>query len=660
MRTLIQSFGGELSLDVKTLPDISKNLSSILVGQRFLVVLDDMCEKFEKQWDALYTTLSQGAPGSVVLITTQNQAFANRVGTFGHIELTPLVWEIFWELFKHFAFGNTEIPQIKRSLLEKIGTEIARKLHGLPLAAKIIGKILNRNIDDLDEWRRIARSEWWDMPEDDERSKILPFIGVSYQHLGPNLRKCFAYCSLFPRNSSIEKDRLVQMWIAQNFINPNDVNGDREMEDVGRKWFDKLVAMSIFQPAGDNKGFVMPSLMHDLAGIASSGECFFLRDRSQKIPESVRHLAVAPEDVEVVKKIREHKKLLSFLYFGSQMDGIDIAINNILCELDGLRVLDLSNLHMRKKTPPSAIRNMPHLRFLDLSSTGIEKLTHSRFDHYHLQSLHIQECQLLKLPRSINQLIRIRHLNANVETIALISGIGQLADLQELDEYRVGVREGHKITELKNLGKLTGHLKVNCCANIKSRDEAEQARLVDKKKLNSVKICWSSAQREAEIDMKILDGLKPYRDIKELIIEGYMGSSFPHWMKEMNDFSNLQTLRLFSCIKIGVLPLLGENSSLSTLEIENNSALREVPLHHFSASLKVLKIVNCRNLILSGESLSHLTSLSLLHVINCRVRTSFNINGLLLLEDLVLKNCPGLSIQGDLKSLKKLKNLALG
>ncbi|KAJ4783709.1 Disease resistance protein (CC-NBS-LRR class) family [Rhynchospora pubera] len=311
MLKLIQSLGGNLRLDVLALEDVSRNLSSIISGVRFLVVLDDLFEKIECQWDAIHTTLSHGAPGSVVLITTQNQAFANRVATFGHITLNPLKPEIFWKLFKHFAFGDVVIAKDKKNSLKLIGKQIACKLHGLPLAAKIIGKLLRRNIDEH-EWRRISRSEWWEIPEG--KSQILPSIGVGYQHLDLCLRQCFAFCSVFPRNSLIEKDRLVQMWIAQNFI-PFDINGARP-EDVGRQWFHQLVELSFFQAAGDYKGYVIPNLMHDLAVIVSSDECFYLTDQSQKIPQSVRHLAVDTKNIEVVKGIHKHKNIRSFFYFG--------------------------------------------------------------------------------------------------------------------------------------------------------------------------------------------------------------------------------------------------------------------------------------------------------------------------------------------------------
>ncbi|KAJ3705721.1 hypothetical protein LUZ61_009426 [Rhynchospora tenuis] len=67
-------------------------------------------------------------------------------------------------------------------------------------------------------------------------------------------------------NSLIDKNRLVQMWIAQNFIH-HDRNDARKMEDIGREWFDKLVEMSFFQLAGDYNGYLIPNLMHDLAVI---------------------------------------------------------------------------------------------------------------------------------------------------------------------------------------------------------------------------------------------------------------------------------------------------------------------------------------------------------------------------------------------------------
>ncbi|KAJ4801167.1 Disease resistance protein (CC-NBS-LRR class) family [Rhynchospora pubera] len=745
MLKLIKSLRPDLVLDLLTLEDISKILFFIINGKRFLVVLDDMCEKIENQWDDLYETLSVCGPGSVVLITTQNRAFANRVGTFSPLVLDILEPEILWELLKNIVFGDMDISEEKRKNLEHIGKQISDKLHGLPLAAKIIGKLLRDKINEKN-WRTISRNEWWNMPEG--RSQILPSVAIGYQHLDLCLRQYFAYCSVFPRNSLIDKDRLVQMWIAQNFIHHNS-NDVRKMEDIGREWFDKLVEMSFFQLAGDYNGYVIPNLMHDLAVIVSSDDCFYLTDRSNEIREGVRHLSVDTQNLNVLQQIPERNHIHSFFYFGfPHVDGMLSTINKILCNMKSLRVLDLSYLHMdakdantRKgiqnfqgvldlsffnfetKEPPKAIQNLTHLRFLDLSSTGIAELSHSFLnDHYHLQSLHIRqpkstwEFQFVKLPRSINKLINLRHLNADEDTIAQISGIGQLVYLQELDEYRVSEKEGHKITELKNLRELSGCLAIRNCENVRSKEEAEQARLGDKENLNSVKLYWGEERRGSNImDKEILDGLKPHEGVTELEIFFYKGISFPDWMTDSSLLLNLQTIRLESCTNLQALPPLGQLPSLkclelshldsvilidhclygsnerafpalthftcdflkscgewtqptnvssffprlSTLQIDHNDALRKVPFHCFSASLTALMLNGCDNLNSLAVSLHHLTSLNLLYIHDYSVSISLNTNALMLLEDLVLEDCPGLSIEGDLQSLTKLKRLEI-
>jgi Leucine-rich repeat (LRR) protein len=536
-------------------------------------------------------------------------------------------------------------------------------------------------------------------------------IGLGYEHLDPCLRQCFAFCSVFPRNSIIEKERLIQIWMALNYI-PQDNRGVSP-EDVGRQWFDKLVEMSFFQLAGDDKGYAMPDLMHDLAVVVSSDECFYLDEESLKVPPGTRHLAVDTKNLEVVKGIQKYKHLRSFFYFGlCHVDGMYSTINETLCTLDSIRVLDLSYFEMETKEPPTAIQNLTHLRFLDLSSTGIEVLN-SPIDHYHLQSLQIKKCQYLKLPKDINKLINLRHLNVDVEAIAQISGIGKLTNLQELVHYTVGKQEGHKVSELKNLREIKGRIKIDLCENIKSKDDAMQAKLADKKYLNFIEVCWSTWSRESNIDMEILEALKPHEHINGLTITGYMGSSFPDWVMQIRRFEHLQSLFLITCVRIKVLPPLGELPSLIYLHIDGLDniklidhnlygnkqtvfpalrnftfvgkhcekwteaqsryfipsltclefvscfVMKEVPLHCFGASLKVLKIRECHGLLSLERSVNRLSCLTHLQISHTRVSIYLKFSDLMSLEELCLKDCPELSTAGDVQSLSSLKRLEI-
>jgi NB-ARC domain/Rx N-terminal domain len=725
LRKIIRSLQSTQELQEMTIQDLSSHISTINSGVRFLIVLDNMFELDEDQWDILYISLSHGVPGSVILITTQNQAFANRVGTFGHIALTPLEWSVFWKLFKNFSLGDVDIAQENRKSLKSIGKQIAQKLRGLPLAAKVIGKLLKSNLD-VEYWMSISESEWWQIPEG--RGQILPSVGLVYQFLDPSLRQCFAYCSLFPKNFLLDKDRIVQMWIAHNFIRPDDT--DRRLEDIGEQWFEKLVKATFFEPECDaeldqipfdpvpsnKKCYVMHDLMHDLAVIVSSGECFYLTDNSPEIPSTVRHIAVDTKEPDKLRAIRKCKHLRTLLYFGScQVDEFYSAINDTLSKLNSIRVLDLSHLNMGKELkPPRAIRNLQHLRFLDLSCTRIEALKCSSLNHYHLQALHIQDCIFRRPPRGVDKLLNLRHLHANVETIALISHIGKLTDLQQLEVYTVGNEEGHKITELENLSEIRGPLRILNCENIINQDEAMHAELNKKKHLSVVGLSWNSEFSGHTTDIDILENLRPHNNIKDLSISNYMGSLLPNWMMQMSNFPILQKVHISSCKWIKFLPPFGHlpclkflhieglssvklvNYSfyggnqkvypslkyfifsslssceiwteakvkeffpcLSALTIKDSKVLREVPLHRFSASLKSLKLGECDRLNSLGNSLQKLTFLTHLSIGNSGVFLSLDLHYLRLLQLLSLEECPELNIEGKLQSLSHLKRLEI-
>ncbi|KAM3302868.1 hypothetical protein P3S67_013898 [Capsicum chacoense] len=74
-----------------------------------------------------------------------------------------------WFLFKRHAFEN--IDPMEHLELVKVAKQIAAKCKGLPLALKTLAGML-RSESDIERWRRILRSEIWDLPNND----ILPAL----------------------------------------------------------------------------------------------------------------------------------------------------------------------------------------------------------------------------------------------------------------------------------------------------------------------------------------------------------------------------------------------------------------------------------------------------------------------------------------------------
>ncbi|KAD6454653.1 hypothetical protein E3N88_09359 [Mikania micrantha] len=85
------------------------------------------------------------------------------------------------------------------SELEPIGREIAEKCKGLPLAIKTLGSSMWSKTS-ASEWERVKRNTIW------EENKILPALKLSYDNLVPYLKRCFAYCRLFPKGYEMEKE----------------------------------------------------------------------------------------------------------------------------------------------------------------------------------------------------------------------------------------------------------------------------------------------------------------------------------------------------------------------------------------------------------------------------------------------------------------------
>ena len=129
----------------------------------------------------------------VVIVTTRstNVAFAMRAV---HTRcLGGLSSEDGWSLFKKLAFENGNSsghPQ-----LEAIGEKIVHKCQGLPLAIKAMGSLLYSKVE-AREWDDVLNSELWDLPTD----AVLPALRLSYYYLPSHLKRCFSYCSIFPKD----------------------------------------------------------------------------------------------------------------------------------------------------------------------------------------------------------------------------------------------------------------------------------------------------------------------------------------------------------------------------------------------------------------------------------------------------------------------------
>ncbi|XP_030460752.2 putative disease resistance protein At3g14460 [Syzygium oleosum] len=257
-----------------------------------------------------------------------------------------------------------------------------------------------------------------------------------------------------------------------------------------------------------------------------------------------------------------------------------LVSQKVLCDLLStskyLRVLSLSQYQITEV--PESIGKLRHLRHLNLSYTCIKKLPKSIVALYNLEALMLRGCEhLIELPEGMEKLINLKFLDITDTKILEVMPlyIGNLMGLEMLSKFVVGTRNGSRLKELKNLKNLEGELCISNLHMVQDPKDAIDANLHTKKG-----ICWLTMQwsrdfetfRNEELEVKVLDFLRPHKGLEKLEISYYSGLEFPSWLG-CPSYANIVHLLLHRCQRVKALPSLGQLSLLKDLYIEGLNAI---------------------------------------------------------------------------------------
>jgi Leucine-rich repeat (LRR) protein len=696
-RTILQSLTSD-NCDGKDRNWLQVKLKEKLQGKKFLVVLDDLWNEKYHDWTILRAPFLGGALGSTIVITTRNQRVSSTTGTIPAYRLQVLSDDACLSVFTQNALGESNFGAHPN--LQDIGEKIVERCKGLPLAAKTLGGLL-RTTEDRDEWEDVLKSKIWDISE--ERSGIVPALMISYHHLPSHLKRCFAYCSIFPHDYEFEEEQLVLLWIAEGLIQPS--IGDKQMEDLGSEYFHNLLSRSFFQQSSTKKSrfakrmssldkeiigksqllmpeksrFVMHDLINDLAQWVAGDICFRMEDRiggfnGRTLPKKSRHSSYLGGECDIAKKFEaffELACLRTFLPLMLPSLGHCYLTHNVplqlLPKLLCLRVLSLSGYFIVELS--DSIGDLKHLRYLDLSYTRIRGLPESTTTLYNLQTLILEGCSCLNnLPSNLGNLVNLRHLNI-VNTYKLEGmplQIDKLTHLQTLSNLIVGKGNCFALKELGSLLHLRGMLIISQLENAIEPIDARDAKLIEKPNLTVLCLEWSNKLDESldrTSEFEVLNMLQPHKTLKELTIKCYGGMEFPTWVSG-HSFSHMVVLRIENCKKCTSLPPVGQLQSLKHLFIEGMASVKNISheFYGFSCSqpfesLETLKFTNMEEWEnwSPNQEFRHLRKLSIRH---CPKLLGKLPNHFPLLENVLVQDCPRLVV--SISSFPELCRLQIG
>ncbi|KAB2092150.1 hypothetical protein ES319_A02G009100v1 [Gossypium barbadense] len=535
--------------EIKNDDVVVREIQKKLKGKSFLLVLDDVWDEDIKNWGDLKGSLLgiNESKQSCILVTSRSENVAvvkETLPEYRH-HLKTMVDEECWSIIRDSAFGNSSVSQE----LEVIGRDIARKCSGVPLVANVIGSTMC-NRWDRDEWVSLRDSSLWGSLERNEG--IVRVLKLSFDRLSsPSLKQCFAYCSIFPKDFRIQKDQLIQLWMAEGFLQQSRISSQQPaVEDIGNEYFNALLSNSLLQDVErDQYGCITTCKMHDLVhDLAQS----ISHIRLGNIVNGVRLWHSLFSNSSSIHAVRDFKSLRVLIFCGAP-------------------IVSLSH----------SIGRLKHLRYFDISRTYICRLPKSISQLYHLQTLRLSGYEG-HMPEGMENLVNLRHLYiGHYRTVPY--KIGCLTNLQTLPIFRVGTERGSGIGELGGLVEFGGELVIFNLQNVRNEGEAREAKLLEKKKLHELEYLWGYNREESCNDEEVLEGLEPHSNLKSLSSMYYNGRHYPSWLARFTNISgpsacfqpiNLVKLKLSNCKNLEKLPTLGHYPNLKILEVEGLNNVR--------------------------------------------------------------------------------------
>ncbi|KAJ4806427.1 Disease resistance protein RGA2 [Rhynchospora pubera] len=574
----------------KPLNVLQESLHAEISQKKILLVLDDVWEDEKREdWEQLIAPLRLAKQGSKILFTTRMESVAKLLSSVINTEHECLPLKDMGDEELGLIFGNYAFEGVNPSDygdLRAIGNQVVRKLRGSPIAAKVIGKLLNSHMDQP-FWRRI--SDHGSLINLDKAKDVMEVLKLSYYNLPADLQVCFRFCSIFPQDHEFDKKELIKMWMACGFIQQQSCQEERP-EDIGENYFNLLLRKSFYEKSHSWHGerYVIHDLMHEVAKNVSNGECCRIasNDKSLNIPSSVRHAAVHESEIQKISHLENIRSLV--ITTSKKETGTDYFVlpSNVIRK--SLRLLKIYGYRNCKL--PKEINHLVHLRYLSIERKHLGcheyLLPASIYELYHLQVL---ECAEASLKRSfskitktgITNLVRLRYMRFSEEIMRTICGVHRLTSLQELIFF-VGKESGYRINELSTLNYLR-HLTIYNTENIDNPVEARNANLLEKESLQSLYMGWTD-NKDYDIDNteQIIDNLQPPQNLRELTISGYKGQRSPVWLTVDEAPLKVSSLKLYRCLYLNNEPIFGKLPYLKVLCISHCPKIKKLPDLPFS------------------------------------------------------------------------------
>nr|CAB3452080.1 unnamed protein product [Digitaria exilis] len=356
-------------------------------------------------------------------------------------------------------------------------------------------------------------------------------IGLSYNHLPHELKRCMVYLSIFPEDYEIEKDRLVSRWIAEGLVPEK---RGCTLTEVAETYLDELVSRNMVVPSLGFDGKVESCRVHDVlleVMVSKSLESNFVSLLGEQYAgvsydDRIRRLSIQGSSSLLLGNERgmEVKHVRSLSMFQLQeghklLDNLDKFVLLRVLDLEGCK--GVTNKHVRHAC------KLYLLRFLSFKNTGISKVPPQVKKLEHLQVLNLQGTSIGDggLSDNVTTLKKLERLLCDFWVLP--KGIGKMKALRELDAVKLedGVEIAQELGELEQLEAIT----ISVGGSVSK--EVRQALATSLSKMYFLRSCSISS---TDYNLEFLHDLRtPPRRLREIRIGGRVGPCLPAWIGQL-------------------------------------------------------------------------------------------------------------------------------
>ncbi|KAL7153173.1 hypothetical protein ABFS83_04G148000 [Erythranthe nasuta] len=605
------------------------------LGKKFVLVLDDLWEDviLEKVGDPLRVE------GCQLIITSRSLEVCRQMNCQEFIQVEPLdtveSWNLFSEVHGRQTTLNPQVEEIAKSVVKMCDGLVVKMCDGLPLGIITVAGSM-RGVTAVHAWRD-AMKELEESATGNDRMdvKVFKVLKYSFDRLDPDHRRqgnedgytklqhCFLYCSLYPEDYLIPRQKLIRRFISEELVDKR--KSMKAQFDKGHSVLDILVNVCLLERSrdyDDRDCVKMHDLVRTMAMKITEGKSKVIAgfyDHLKEIPseevwtKDLEKMSLMHNDIkEIPDGISPYCPKLSTLLLSWNVELHYIA-DSFFSKMHGLRTLDFSLVHVSDL-------GMKALKELDLSFTQITEVPRGMEKLVNLEFLSLRSFYQLKvLPtdfifylRKLKCLYLPYYVEAPIVEIEMLKEMeefeGRLKDVCDFDRFiRSQNSKGHAVSYRVQVGKVNFEAFKNDM-NFSSVMFSSADFKTTREEREVVTLLASDTQRltfhECEGSSKCLsDDFSIPSSLKILKIELCHGIESILKNEQSIVFSSLRGLNIFNCNKMKKLGLLGSDfPNLEEIRIKGCPDVEDIIVQAVEAegeenvSLPKLKTLELRNL----------------------------------------------------------------